>query len=261
MSFEDCALGALVAFVVATITTPAGVSGAVFLLPVQVSLLHAPNPALTPTNLLFNVVSTPGALIRFAREGRLASPLTSALLIGTLPGVVIGAVARVELLQDPRVFYGVMAAVLGPLGLWLASGRTDRGRRPPPDPGRRLSALAVAAGVVGGVYGIGGGSLLGPVLVIMGFSVFEIGPAALSCTFATSLVGVATYQLLELVGGGGRAIAPEWILGLSMGAGGMCGSYLGARLQHRVSELGLRRLLGTVCLALALRYGLQAGGA
>ena len=78
-------MGGAIAFVVTLVTTPAGVSGAVLLLPVQISVLHVPNPALTPTNLLYNVLSTPGALTRFARERRLGSPLTRALLVGTVP--------------------------------------------------------------------------------------------------------------------------------------------------------------------------------
>ena len=45
-----------------------------------------PSPAVTPTNLLFNVVAAPGGLLRFRRRGGLASPLTRVLLLGTLPG-------------------------------------------------------------------------------------------------------------------------------------------------------------------------------
>jgi uncharacterized membrane protein YfcA len=69
---SDAALGALIAFAVAVLTTPVGVSGAVFLVPVQVSVLHTPSPAVTPTNLLYNLIAIPGALLRFHREGRLA---------------------------------------------------------------------------------------------------------------------------------------------------------------------------------------------
>jgi len=50
------------AFIISAIATPAGISGAVLLLPFQVSVLGTPSPAVTPTNLLYNVVSTPGAL-------------------------------------------------------------------------------------------------------------------------------------------------------------------------------------------------------
>jgi uncharacterized membrane protein YfcA len=48
------------ALVVAVVTTPAGVSGAVLLLPFQVSVLGMPSPSVTPANLLYNVVASPG---------------------------------------------------------------------------------------------------------------------------------------------------------------------------------------------------------
>ena len=90
------ALGCVTAgLVIAVLTTPVGVWGAVFLLPVQVSCIGVPSPAVTPTNLLVNVVATPGGLLRYRRRGGLASPLTRVLLLGTLPGVVLGAVIRV----------------------------------------------------------------------------------------------------------------------------------------------------------------------
>jgi len=261
MEVDEWLLGAVIAFAIATVTTPAGVSGAVFLLPVQISVLDVPNPALTPTNLLYNVVSTPGALVRFLRERRLAGPLTRALLIGTVPGIVVGAVLRVEVLDGPRVFLVVVALVLAPLGAWMLSGRGERtADRSPPAPGPAVTACAFGAGLVGGVYGIGGGSLLGPALVVMGYSLYAIAPAALATTFVTSLAGVATYQVLQLAHGE-AAIAPEWGLGLAMGAGGLAGSYLGARLQRRIPEAGLRRLLGAICVALAARYVLQGLGA
>ena len=63
-------------------------------------------------------------------------------------------------------------------------------------------ALAVAVGTIGGIYGIGGGSILGPILVGLGFTVTEVAPAALAATFLTSLAGVGTYGLLSIVAGG-----------------------------------------------------------
>ena len=121
-------LGAALAFVVAACTTPAGVSGAVLLLPVQVSVLGVPSPAVTPTNLLYNVVATPGGLVRYWRDGRLRGPLARTLVLGTLPGVIVGAALRVEALDGPEAFLIVVAAVLGPLGAWLALARVPTER-------------------------------------------------------------------------------------------------------------------------------------
>lgn len=248
-------LGAGCAFFLALVTTPAGVSGAVLLLPVQVSVLGVPSPAVTPTNLLYNIFSTPGALMRFAREERLRAPLTGLLVAGTLPGVIVGAIVRVEWLSNSHDFAFVAAGVLLPLGLWLLLGG-QRMARPQPAQSRRLRAgvwaLALVVGVVGGIYGIGGGSLLAPILIALGFSVYEVAPATLAATFLTSIVGIATYQVLQLSHGG--AIAPEWTLGVFLGAGGFAGSYCGARLQSRLPERGLRRLLGCVACLVAARY-------
>ena len=46
------------AFLIAVLATPAGISGAVLLLPFQVGVLGTPSPAVTPTNLLYNVIAT-----------------------------------------------------------------------------------------------------------------------------------------------------------------------------------------------------------
>jgi uncharacterized membrane protein YfcA len=244
-------VGAGCAFLLTLVTTPAGVSGAVLLLPIQVSVLHVPSPAATPTNLLFNVTAIPGGLLRFWHERRLMNPLTGLLIAGTLPGV--------ELLSGGRAFDVVTSMVLLPLGLWLALGG-QRISRPRPEPTSRtrriIWLLSLMVGVVGGIYGIGGGSLLAPILLTVGFSAYEVAPATLAATFITSIAGIVTYQILQLTHGG--TIAPDWPLGLFMGAGGFLGSYLGARLQSRLPERSIRKLLGAIACLVALRY-LEAG--
>src|SRR6202046_1594764 len=108
------------AFVIAVVATPAGISGAVLLLPFQVGVLGTPSPAVTPTNLLYNVVAAPGAIYRYWRQGQTGGSLTLILIAGTLPGVIAGSVIRVELLPSAHVFDFVVASVLLPLGIWLA---------------------------------------------------------------------------------------------------------------------------------------------
>lgn len=251
--------GAGLAFLLAFITTPAGVSGAVLLLPLQLSVLHVPSPSVTPTNLLFNVVATPGSLLRFGRERRLRGPLTRVLVAGTLPGVVIGAILRVELLSGGRAFEVIVAFVLLPLGLWLLLGaQSATQRRPEPSRSAQRATwlLALGVGTIGGIYGVGGGSVLAPVLIGLGYSVYEVAPATLAATFLTSLAGIVTYQVLQVIHHG--AIAPRWILGVCLGLGGFAGSYCGARLQSHLPERSLRRLLGVVACLVAARY-LQTG--
>jgi uncharacterized membrane protein YfcA len=241
---------------VAVLTAPVGVSGAVFLLPIQLDVLRVPSPAVTPTNLLFNVVATPGALLRYRRTGSLAGPLPRQLLAGTLPGVVVGTLVRVYLAPGDRIFRLLAAAVLLPLGVWLCLRRRDRPIRPRRLRGSTITGLGFVVGIVGGIYGIGGGSLLGPILVGAGMSVAVVAPAALTATFLTSIAGVITYGLLSLTTTG--PVSPDWAIGLLCGLGGLIGGYVGARLQPRVPETGLRILLGALAVGLALTYIAQA---
>ena len=250
--------GFVAGFVIASITSPVGVSGAVFLLPFQLSVFGVPNPQVTPTNLLYNVLSGPGALIRYARQGQLRVPLARHLVVGSAPGVVIGAVLRVYVADDPTVFKLVAAGVLLPTGLFILLSTRHRGARlvrSPPRP-RTIGLAAFVVGIVGGIYGIGGGSILGPILVGSGMAVSVVAPAALASTFVTSAVGVAAFALLQANASG--SIGPDWSLGVACGLGGLCGGYLGASLQPRLPEELLRTLLGLLAVGVAVLYVVQA---
>lgn len=253
------ALSFLAGLVVAVVTTPIGVSGAVFLLPLQVSVLGVPSPAVTPTNLLFNIVAIPGALARYRTQAPLRSPLTAVLLIGTLPGVVLGACIRAFLVPGIQVFRPLIAGILVPLGISLIHGRRHRHAHTAAIPPSRRATIALAfgVGVVGGIYGIGGGSLLSPILVHRGTPLPIVAPAALVCTFITSLVGASAYLILAATTTG-LPIAPDWSIGLVAGAGGLVGGYLGARLGPRLPEVVLRIALGAIATATGALYVLQS---
>ncbi|WP_246238640.1 TSUP family transporter [Acrocarpospora corrugata] len=134
--------------------------------------------------------------------------------------------------------------------------RPPRGPAGPPPSRRAIGLLAVVVGMAGGMYGIGGGSLLGPILVGRGLPVAGVAPAALASTFVTSIAGALTFGVLSLTTTGD--IAPEWALGLVCGLGGLIGGYVGAHLQPRLPETGLRLLLGGLAIAVAGMYAVQA---
>ena len=241
----------LCGFVIALVTTPVGVSRAVFLLPVQLDLLKVPNPSVTPTNLLYNVVSGPGALLR--HRARLRSSLVGKLLCGTVPGVVVGACVRVWLVPDARTFRLVAAVVLLALGSWLVvrtlrQGTEGSGVGPPRSPG--LVALSFAVGAVGGVYGIGGGSILGRSRSVRSCA-RQASTGALALGLSRPWHGASTSR--HRLGADG-SIAPDWTTGLGRWRGGLVGGYLGARWSHLAPERALRLLLGAVAIALAATY-------
>jgi uncharacterized membrane protein YfcA len=98
----------------------------------SLGVLGTPGPSVTPTNLLYSVVSTPGAAYRYWRQGQAGGRLVLVLIARTVPGVIAGSVIRAGLLPGPRVFDLVVAAVPLPLGIWLTLTRPAR----QDDPGR-----------------------------------------------------------------------------------------------------------------------------
>lgn len=307
----------LVALAVATFTAPAGVSGAFLLLPFQVSVLGFTSPAVSPTNLVYNIVAIPGGLWRYIREGRMAWPLTWVVVAGTLPGVFAGAIIRLRYLPDPRsfkFFVGLVLLYLGGRLLYEMTGRYTKGRERlraleakfrervaglkaeqqakvasglPAEAvvrtvrftplvveyefwGERFSfsvpvlfLLALVVGVIGGIYGIGGGAIIAPFCcAVLGLPVYTVAGAALCGTFLTSVIGVIYYTLLAPFYRG-MTVSPDWLLGALFGIGGLAGTYFGARLQKFLPERLIRGVLGVLVTGLALQYICQyfCGGA
>ena len=120
----------LAGFCVAVLCTPAGVSGAFILLPVQILLFGAPSPSVSATNLLFNVTATPAGVITYRRSGSIRRPLAVGLVAGSAPGVILGALARSTVLADADLFGRVAAVVLVGLGARLLLDRRTTRRDP-----------------------------------------------------------------------------------------------------------------------------------
>ena len=115
-----------------------------------------------------------------------------------------------------------------------------------------LVVLSAAVGCVGGIYGIGGGSILAPILIGSGRQPSQVAPAALASTFVTSVAGVITFTILSIHQH--AHVAPDWPTGLALGLGGLAGAYTGARIQSRLPDLLIRRVMGILVLAIGIRY-------
>ena len=120
------AIPLVVAFVVSFFTSMGGVSGAFLLLPFQMSVLGFTSPSVSPTNLVFNIVAIPSGVYTFIKEGRMAWPLAWVIISGTLPGVFIGAVLRIQYLPNPKNFKFFVGAVLLYIGFRLLYDLTPK---------------------------------------------------------------------------------------------------------------------------------------
>jgi uncharacterized membrane protein YfcA len=272
----------LVAFILSFFSSMVGISGAFLLMPFQISVLGYAGPSASATNLNINLIATPGGVLRYSRDGRMAWPLARLIILGTLPGVVLGFYLRVLVLPDVvrfKLFVGVILLFLAwrllaeyapwakrsdqinPLGgATLHLTRNDRQRMEfrlgEHDYGFSVPAmltLAFVVGIIGGTYGIGGGAIMAPFCIaIFRLPIAVVAGAALAGTFATSVIGVIVYSVLPLPSGG--YAAPDWALGSLFGLGGLAGMYLGAATQKHVPQRVLKIGLGVLLTGLGGMY-------
>jgi uncharacterized protein len=291
----------LVAFVISFFTSMGGISGAFLLLPFQMSVLGYTAPSVSSTNQLYNIVAIPSGVYRYCKEGRMVWPLTWAVVVGTLPGVFIGAFVRVTGLRDPQNFKLFAAAVIlyialkmirdllrrpaiskdsaqsgaasksGPLAATFGNpaatvtitqrnlrriGYTFQGET------HEVSVMGIfilcfIVGIIGGIYGIGGGAIIAPFLItFFGLPVYTVAGAALMGTFVTSVAGVVFYTAIAPFYPQ-MSVSPDWLLGILFGIGGMGGMYLGARCQKFVPAKGIKWMLVGIMVFTALKYGLE----
>jgi len=290
----------VVAFIISFFTSMGGLSGAFLLLPFQVSILGFTSPSVSATNQLFNIVAIPGGVYRFFKEGRVVWPLTLAVIIGTLPGVFIGAIVRIQFLPDPKNFKFFAGLVLIYIGTKLMkeliSVKSVNSKQHKAENDFRKSikeqsngeenlvskvtaqkfsllhvsyefqghifnvnsigimALSFVVGIIGGIYGIGGGAIIAPFLItFFRLPVFTIAGATLMSTFVTSIAGVVFYQLIATYYPN-QVIAPDWGLGILFGLGGLAGIYFGARFQKFFPAKTIKWILVGCILTPAIYY-------
>jgi uncharacterized membrane protein YfcA len=280
----------LVAFVISFFTSMGGVSGAFLLLPFQMSFLHFTTPSVSATNQVYNIVAIPGGVSRYINERRMVWPLTLAVVLGTLPGVLLGAWVRVVYLPNPKNFKFFVGFVLVYMGIRLLQDiarRDGKGTGPvgKSSSSRHVTSFSVSrtrfsrfraeftfadevyefsvpavvglcflVGIIGGIYGIGGGAIVAPILVaVFQLPVYTVAGAALLGTFITSVAGVTSYHVLALLRPE-TSIAPDWLLGTLFGLGGLAGMYLGARCQKYFPSRVIKAILCFCIFFVAVNY-------
>ncbi|MGB8425453.1 MAG: sulfite exporter TauE/SafE family protein [Desulfobacterales bacterium] len=297
----------LVALFVSFFTSMGGVSGAFLLLPFQMSFLGYTSPSVSATNQLFNVIAIPSGVYRYCKEGRMVWPLTWTVILGTLPGVFIGAILRIGYLPDPKNFKLFAALTLLYIGMRMVRDlirkplegidksssekrfqelvrehrrKTEnfrvKGKEVLPTvtilkfslkrikydfygeqfdvPVSGVFSLSFIVGIVGGIYGIGGGAIIAPCFVsVFGLPIYTVTGAALMGTFVTSIAGVIFYQGIAPFYPN-MSVAPDWLLGSLFGLGGIVGMYLGARFQKYVPAKVIKWMLSAIIIFTAYKY-------
>ena len=118
--------------------------------------------------------------------------------------------------------------------------------------GPRLRDLAIGAvaGLTGGLFGVGGGIVLIPLLTgWAGLSQHRAHGTSLAAIAGTAIAGIVSYAIADSV---------AWDATLAVGLASVGTARLGARLAQRMSGPGLKRAFAIFLVAVAIRLLWQA---
>lgn len=122
----------------------------------------------------------------------------------------------------------------------------------PPLPLARALALGVLAGVMAGLFGVGGGVILVPGLVLLaGLVQHQAHATSLAAIIITAPAALLPFALEGAV---------SWPAAAALAAGAIAGAVGGADVMRRIPADGLRRLFGGFMLLVALRLLLPGAG-
>lgn len=245
-------LATLLVFAVSVVFAAMGLGGGMLYVPILTWLGLPVKTGAIPLGLLLNGLNTLLAFLRYWREGLVDFRGGAPAALAAVICAPLGAQAAHAL--PTGVLLGLFA-----LGLVIAGGRSLAGG---PTRDWALSArqrLAVAAGTgavagfVGGLLGLGGGFIIAPLLMELGYD-----PKRAAATTAF----IVTFSSFSGLLGHAFAIEADWTLFALLGIAVLTGSQLGAWLMARHAKQNwIKRLYGVLLLGVAAKivWDLLAG--
>jgi uncharacterized membrane protein YfcA len=100
-----------------------------------------------------------------------------------------------------------------------------------------LLGVGVCAGLLSGLLGVGGGIVVIPLLVLMGFSQHEAHATSLAAICPIAAVGAAIFAVAGEI---------DYALAVALAAGSLFGAPLGARAMAALAEPTLKVVFGCV---------------
>ncbi len=105
----------------------------------------------------------------------------------------------------------------------------------------------IIMGIIASSFGVGGGFMFMPFMTtFVGYPMYLAVPIALAGTFATSVGAISKYVMM--------GYQPDWIMAALIAAGAMCGGVVGPKIQKKLPEIALKRLLAGALILTCLKY-------
>jgi uncharacterized membrane protein YfcA len=235
-------------FIVAFLYSSVGHGGASGYLALM-GLYHFSPEIMKPSALIMNIVVSLMAFVQYMRTAPLNKKLFLPLIAGSIPAAFLGA--RIEL--DANLYKKILAVVLlfpvlRLFGLFGKSTTTKKDFDP-----FLIVIIGIVIGFISGMIGIGGGILLSPIILFLGWAEMkETATISSLFIFLNSISG-----LVSLVTKG-ISIEPTIYLWVGIAVlGGIVGAWYGSK---KFENTLLKKILGVVLLIASVKLLTEKNG-
>ena len=232
------ASGSLVGFSLGLV----GGGGSILAVPLLVYLVGVPNPHVAIGTSAIAVAANAAAnLANHARAGNVKWRCASVFALAGVAGAFLGStLGKIVEGQKLLALFAIVMMVVGGLMLKGRSGEGEPSVRLNRENLPKLLAWGLATGALSGFFGIGGGFLIVPALIIAtGMPILYAVGSSLVAVTGLGLTTAANYAMSGLV---------DWSLATLFIFGGILGGLLGARSANSLA--GRKGALNTVFAAL-----------
>lgn len=206
-----------------------GVGGGIIFTPTLI-LMGLPPNQVASTSLVAVAFTSISSAISYARQRRIKYAIASKLAILSIPGAVLGAyLSTVISIDFFKLFFSIILIIA--VVYILFNSRMKHGiaeKKPRLNPYPLLYCCAFAAGVVSSLFGVGGGIIFVPILLIlMRMKMYEAAPTSQFIIMISAVTGLVIHIMLD---------HPNYVYALSLASGAFAGGVIGAELSAYLRE-------------------------
>lgn len=251
MTGSEIALGALIGFAAGLLSGLFGVGGGSVMTPAIAVMLAVPPLQAIATPLPVIIPTAAVGANNYRRAGRVDWRAVRLAVAPGLLGAIFGAFAA-DWIDSRGASHGLLlltAAIVGWESFRIIKGRDDAETpdRSGEHPGWQFAVTGLAAGLVSGLLGVGGGIVMVPVFTaLLGMPLKKALGTSLCVMIPMVIPGTIIHSALGNI---------DWAVAGALALGVVPGAWIGSKLALAARDRTLHIAVGSFLMAVAVAYG------
>jgi uncharacterized protein len=224
-----------------------GVGGGIFMTPVLTYMGFSP-AVIASSSLIAILATSISSTLTYIRKKYINYSLGLKLALPAIPGSIIGGFfSNFISLEHFKIYFAIL---LTSVGLYIFFKNKIIKKTLDRTPKLLFHLILISgtfcAGVISSLFGIGGGIIFVPILVIMyKMQMINVSPTAQFTLLITTITGLLTHIILE---------HPDYSYGIALAFGAFFGAQVGSRSIHLISENILSKILSFSLISIAINF-------